>query len=102
MKTGGPSPNLTSYSSGFPGYKGDNQYVKPTDKHSRANFPLMSRTTYGNSFSLNKPTTKPVKEKLYDNLKSGSVWLGETSYGKNYRQPNPEDFAQKYKMTEKL
>ena len=29
LKTGGPSPNLTSYSSGFPGYKGGNQYVKP-------------------------------------------------------------------------
>ena len=27
LKTGGPSPNLTSYGSGFPGYKGENQYV---------------------------------------------------------------------------
>lgn len=35
LKTGGPSPNLTSYSSQFPGFKGDNQYVKPTDKHVR-------------------------------------------------------------------
>ena len=28
LKTGGPSPNLTSYGSGFPGYKGENQYVQ--------------------------------------------------------------------------
>lgn len=28
LKTGGPSPRLTSYNSGFPGYRGDNQYVK--------------------------------------------------------------------------
>ena len=27
LKVGGPSPALTSYSSGFPGYKGNNQYV---------------------------------------------------------------------------
>ena len=35
LKTGGPSPNLTSYGSNYPGYKGDNQYIKPTDKHVR-------------------------------------------------------------------
>ena len=28
LKTGGPAPGLTTYSSGFPGYKGSNQYVK--------------------------------------------------------------------------
>lgn len=28
LKSGGPSPQLTSYSSGFPGFKGANQYVK--------------------------------------------------------------------------
>lgn len=62
----------------------------------------MSRTTYGNSFSSSKPTTKPVKERLNDNLKTGSLWLGQTSYGNNYRQPNPEDFAKKVKNVEKL
>jgi hypothetical protein len=31
----GPSLNLSSYSAQFPGYRGDNQYVKPTDKHTR-------------------------------------------------------------------
>ena len=40
LKTGGPSPNLTSYTSGFPGYKGDNQYIKPTDRYVRGKFPL--------------------------------------------------------------
>lgn len=28
LKSGGPSPQLTSYNSGFPGFKGANQYVK--------------------------------------------------------------------------
>ena len=28
LKTGGPSQNLTSYSNGFPGYRGGNQYVQ--------------------------------------------------------------------------
>lgn len=27
LKTGGPAPQLTSYNSGFPGFRGDNQYV---------------------------------------------------------------------------
>lgn len=36
LKSGGPCQNLTSYSSGFPGFKGANQYVKPTDNAIRA------------------------------------------------------------------
>jgi len=27
LAVGGPAANLTTYSSGFPGYRGDNQYV---------------------------------------------------------------------------
>jgi hypothetical protein len=27
LNVGGPAANLTTYSSGFPGYRGDNQYV---------------------------------------------------------------------------
>lgn len=27
LKTGGPSQKLTSYSNGFPGFRGSNQYV---------------------------------------------------------------------------
>lgn len=76
--------------------------MKPTDSQTRANFPLMTRTTYSKSFSQSKPTVKPVKEKMQDTIKTGSVWLGETSYGKNFKQPNPEDFAIKVKNIEKL
>lgn len=60
LKSGGPCPNLTSYSSGFPGYKGVNQYVRPTDSMIRGNFPLMSRSTYAGAFvpkSASKPKT---------------------------------------------
>jgi hypothetical protein len=42
----GPCQQLTSYSTEYPGFRGDNQYVKPTDKHSIAYFPLRSKTTY--------------------------------------------------------
>ena len=62
----------------------------------------MARTTYSKSFSQNQQTVKPVKEKMQDTIKVGSVWLGETSYGKNFKQPNPEDFARKVKNVEKL
>lgn len=40
LKTGGPCNKLSSYSSGFPGYQCGNQYVKPTDRHTRGYFPF--------------------------------------------------------------
>jgi hypothetical protein len=46
LKSSGPCPQLSSYSAQFPGFKGDNQYIKPTDRHSRGAFPLRSRSTY--------------------------------------------------------
>lgn len=46
LHSNGPCPQLSSYSSQFPGYRGDNQYVKPTDKHTRGYFPLRSKSTY--------------------------------------------------------
>ena len=58
----------------------------------------MSRTTYGKSFSCSKPTTKPAREGCIDQLKCSNLWLGQTSYGSNYRQTNPEDHAKKYKI----
>ncbi len=59
LKSGGPCQNLTSYSSGFPGFKGANQDVKPTDNAVRADFPMMSRSTYANSFNR-KSAPKPI------------------------------------------
>ncbi len=47
LKSRGPCQQITSYSNQFPGHKMDNQYVKPTDKHSIGYFPLRSKTTYG-------------------------------------------------------
>lgn len=97
LKTGGPCNNLTSYTSGFPGYRGGNQYVKPTDRHTRAYFPLRSKSTYTNAF-LGKPGNKDDYERIPDNLKTGSNWYGNTTYENFFKQPNPEDYANKYKI----
>lgn len=88
LKSGGPCQQLTSYSSGFPGYRGANQYVKPTDNVIRADFPMMSRSTYANSF-VPKSAPKPRTEKIPDNLKSRDLWMGKTTYGNFFQQPNP-------------
>lgn len=75
LKTGGPCQNLTSYSSGFPGYRCGNQYVKPTDRHTRGNFPLRARSTYSRSF-VGEPQKKDERAGAIDNLKTGYKWLG--------------------------
>lgn len=91
---------MTSYSSGFPGYRGGNQYVKPTDRHTRGYFPLRSRSTYTNNF-LGNPGRNQESGKNPDNLKTGYNWYGATTYGNYFKQPNPEDYAKKYKIIEK-
>lgn len=48
LKSNGPCPQLSSYSANFPGYKCDNQYVKPTDRHTRGYFPHRTKSTYAN------------------------------------------------------
>mgnify|MGYP003418124436 CR=1 FL=1 len=48
LKSNGPCPQLSTYSSHFPGYKCDNQYIKPTDKHTRGYFPHRTKSTYAN------------------------------------------------------
>ena len=88
MKTGGPSPNLTSYASGFPGYKCNNQYVKPTDRHTRAYFPLRGKSNYTKSF-LGEKGKGGWNGGIPDNLKTGSNWFGSTTYGNRYQKPNP-------------
>jgi hypothetical protein len=89
LKTEGPFLSLTSYSSGFPGYKGDNQYVKPTDSHVIDYFPIRCRTTYSRSFA-GTPARKTSINKIPDNLKTGSNWYGKTTYADTYsKKPNP-------------
>lgn len=39
---------------------------------------------------------------MKDNLKSTSLWLGRSTYGNYFAQPNPEDYAVKVKAIEKL
>lgn len=100
LHTGGPCPKLSSYSHQFPGYKGDNQYVKPTDKHARGYFPLRSKSTYANEF-IPKDSKKDDYTYFPDQLKTGYDWLGNTSYGNFFGNPNPEYMAKKYKIVEK-
>jgi hypothetical protein len=101
LKTGGPCQNLTSYSSGFPGFRGPNQYVRHTDNAVRSNLPFMSRSTYTNAF-VPKSASKNKTEKVPDNLKSRDLWMGKTTYGNFFQQPNPEDYAKRNRTHDKL
>lgn len=75
--------------------------MKPTDNSVRDKIPMRARSTYASSFS-NSSAPKPVKEKISDNLKSTNLWLGKSTYGNFFNQPNPEDYAKKVKNVEKL
>ena len=96
----GPAPKLSSYSAQFPGYRGDNQYVKPTDQHTRASFPLRTKSTYAKEF-INKSPKKDDYTYYPDQLKTGYNWFGKTTYGSFYNNPNPEYHAKKVKIVEK-
>lgn len=80
MKSNGPSPFLTTYKSLFPGHKGPNQYIKPTDRHTRDNFPLRSKSTYAENY-VNKAPKKDDYKYFNDQLKTGGNWYGKTTYG---------------------
>ena len=101
LKSNGPCPQLSSYSSHFPGYRGDNQYVKPTDKHTRGYFPLRSKSTYANEYVLKAPL-KDDYTYFPDQLRSKSNWFGRTTYENFFSNPNPEYFAKKVKNIQKL
>ena len=101
LKSSGPCPQLSSYSSQFPGYKGENQYIKPTDRHTRGYFPLRSKSTYSNHF-VAKDAAKDDYTYFPDQLRTKSNWFGRTTYENFYSNPNPEYFAKKVKIIEKL
>jgi hypothetical protein len=88
LHSNGPCSQFSTYSSHFPGYRGDNQYVKPTDRHTRAYFPLRSKSTYANAYIAKDP---PKDDYTYipDQLKTGYDWLGKTTYGDFFSSPNP-------------
>lgn len=100
LHSNGPCPQLSSYSAQFPGYRGDNQYVKPTDKHTRGEFPLRSKSTYANTY-IKKEPKKDDYTYIPDQLRTGSNWFGKTTYGDFFSNPNPEYFAKKVKVVEK-
>ena len=67
----------------------------------RDKIPMRARSTYASSFA-NNSAPKPAKGKAEDNLKSTNLWLGRSTYGNFFNQPNPEDYAKKVKNVEKL
>lgn len=75
--------------------------MKPTDHCVRGDIPMRARSTYASSFN-NTSAPKPVKERINDNLKSTNLWLGKSTYGNFFNQPNPEDYAKKVKNVDKL
>lgn len=97
LKTGGPSPQLSSYKADYPGHKGKNQYVPPTDKHRREDFPLKGNSTYGSSFPYKKPKEDDW-EGIPNNLKTGGKWLGGSTYKDIFKSPNPEHYPQHVKV----
>lgn len=100
IQTEGPTADLTSYAVEFPGHKGSNQYVRPTDRHFRGYFPLKSKSTYSGAY-VTKSLKKDNYKYMADQLKTGSNWLGTTTYNNFYAQPNPEYMAKKVQVTEK-
>jgi hypothetical protein len=95
----GPAQQITSYGHQFPGFHGDNQYVKPTDRHAIAYFPLRGKSTYSQAY-VQKPPAKDDYTYIPDQLRTGSQWLGRTTYGELYSQPNSAYFAKKVKVVE--
>lgn len=101
LSSEGPAQELTSYGAQFPGHHGENQYVKPTDRHLRGNFPLRSKSTYAGNF-MRRPAKKDDYKYIPDQLKTGIYnWLGSSTYSNNFVQPNPEYMAKKVKNVEK-
>lgn len=61
---------------------------------------MRSRSNYTNSF-LGEPGKKDDYKYIPDNLKTGTNWFGNSHYSDKFREPNPEDYAKKYKIIEK-
>ena len=102
IKSSGLDLKLSTYSAHFPGYRGQNQYVKPTDKHTRGYIPLRSKSTYTHEFGSTKKKMDSDYSYIPDQLRTGSRWFGSTTYGNSFSSPNPEYMAQQVKVIEKL
>lgn len=100
LRSEGPGVELTSYGVEYPGHRGNNQYVKPTDRHTRGYFPLRCKSTYSGAFA-SKSLKKDDYKYIPDQLKTGTYWLGTTTYSNFYAEPNPEYMAKQVKIVEK-
>lgn len=57
---------------------------------------MRAKSTYAKSFE-NRTAPKPITEKIPDNLKTSNLWMGKTTYGNFFNQPNPENYPSKVK-----
>jgi hypothetical protein len=101
LKLEGPCQQLTSYSSGFPGHRGRNQYVRYSEQCTRGYFPMRHKSTYSQDFTGDQ-RKREQWDRVRDNLKTGSSWFGSTTYGNSFKCPNPEDYSSKRRVSEKL
>ena len=62
---------------------------------------MRSKSTYANEF-IKKEQKKDDYTYFPDQLKTGYNWFGKTTYENFYNNPNPEYFAKKVKLIEKL
>ena len=61
---------------------------------------MKSKSTYSKEF-VPKDPKKDDYSYISDQLKTGYRWLGKTTYGDFFNNPNPEYFAKKAKIVEK-
>jgi hypothetical protein len=96
MKLGGPTTYLTSYTSEFPGYKMPKQYSKlpKIDNIPLINLPMIGKTTYTTAYGP-KSSSLAKPQKLTDNIKPRNLWIGDSTYGRHFLPPNPEDYAKR-------
>lgn len=61
---------------------------------------MRTKSTYANEFVSKSPKKEDYKY-FNDQLKTGYNWMGKTTYGSFYNNPNPEYHAKKVKIIEK-
>ena len=101
LGVGGPAANLTTYSSGFPGYRGDNQYVKPTNNtHLNGALGFHGNSIYRKSYMPRAGGPENLA-RWTNHFKNGEPWLGNTTYRENFRGPNTDEYNSNIKAVQK-
>lgn len=59
---------------------------------------MRAKSTYATAFDKG-PGMKAGLEKTPDNIKNNGLWMGRSTYGSAFNQPNPENYAKRVKNT---